>query len=408
MTACPDPVRLVAASAGEDVVALAHAAGCPGCRRAMRDHLALRDLAADLPAPSLRRARRDGMAAELLARAESVVVVKPLPPALVVERRVGRMVAAIALAGGALAAAAAAMVVVDRPPAPSMPAQVALAPAGGPDDSTPHAAAVGNGDRSTAPSAPSAPSAGATAATIASTAVAGATAAGARVVGDGEHGRAAAQVTAATGARFDRRADGTSDRIALRDGTVTIEASSATAPVVVSGKNVKVRTGAARLAAHAEAGVVRQVHVFAGSVEVQTASGVVIVAAGETWTWDDPAAGATAQVSPFQVGWDALRAGDFATAATELERAEDDPGVGEDASYWAAIAWGRAGQTARAIDGLERFLSRYPHATRAGEAHLALGRLVSDPDAARAHLEAAAGDPDPRVRAAAAAALGSH
>jgi hypothetical protein len=399
MTACPDPVRLVAASAAEDVVALAHAAGCPGCRRAMRDHLALRELATELPAPPLRRARRDGMAAELLARAESIVVAKPLPPALIVERRVRRIVAAIAIAGGALAAAAAVMVAVDRPPAPSVPAQLAVAP----DDAdrlAPVAVVVADGYGPVRVATPTA--------SIAATAVtaAGATASGAH----GEaHGRTAS-VVAATDARFDRHADAAIDRIALRDGTVTIEASAATTPVVVSGKNVKVRTGAARLAARADGGVVRQVQVFAGSVEIQTASGVVVVTAGETWTWDDPAeaAATTAPVSAFQAGWDALRAGDFATAATELERAEDDPGVGEDATYWAAIAWGRAGQTARAVDGLERFLTRFPHATRAGEAHLVLARLVSDPDVARAHLDAASRDPDPRVRAAAAAALGTN
>lgn len=400
MTACPDPVRLVAASAGEDVVALAHAAGCPGCRRAMRDHLALRELAAGLAAPALRRARRDGMAAEVLARAESIEVAKPLPPALVVERRVGRTVVAIAIAGGVLAAAAAAMVVVDRPPVPSMPAELAVAPTDA-DRVAPVTAVVHDGYGPIRVATPTVT--GAAVAATGATA-AGATASGAR---GGARGRTAA-VIAATDARFDRHADGATDRIALRDGTVTIEASAATTPVVVSGKNVKVRTGAARLAASADGGVVRQVQVFAGSVEIQTASGVVVVTAGETWTWDDPAAVAAAQVSAFQAGWDALRAGDFATAATELERAEDDPGVGEDATYWAAIAWGRAGQTARAIDGLERFLTRFPHATRAGEAHLALARLVSDPDAARAHLDAASRDPDPRVRAAAAAALGTN
>jgi hypothetical protein len=404
MTACPDPVRLVAASAGEDVVALAHAAGCPGCRRAMRDHLSLRELAAGLPAPALRRARRDGMAAELLARAESIEVAKPLPPALVVERRIGRIVAAIAIAGGALAAAAAIMVVVDQPPAPSLPAQLAVAP----DDAdrvAPVTAVVPDGYGPVRVATGTGIGTGIGADAAAAVTAAGATASGAR---GGAHGRTAS-VIAATDARFDRHADGAIDRIALRDGTVTIEASAATAPVVVSGKNVKVRTGSARLAARADGGVVRQVQVFAGSAEIQTASGVVVVTAGETWTWDDPAAAeSTAQVSAFQAGWDALRAGDFATAATELERAEDDPGVGEDATYWAAIAWGRAGQTARAVDGLERFLTRFPHATRAGEAHLALARLASDPDVARAHLDAASRDPDPRVRAAAAAALGTN
>jgi hypothetical protein len=330
----------------------------------------------------LRRAHRDGLAAELLARAESVVVEKSPPAAESPPRRAGRAVAAVAIAAGVLAAAAAAMVALDRPPPPPSVPVVDVQPPPPPAERN----AVANVE---APQ-PSMPST-------------------ARARSE------AAAVSAAAGARFDRRDDGAVDRIALRDGTVTIEASARTAPVVVSGKNVKVRTGsrAARLAATAEAGVVRQVQVFAGSVEIQTSSGVVVVMAGETWTWDGddaPAAAASdpeaaARVAAFRKGWEALRAGDFATAATELERAEGDRGVGEDAAYWAAIAWGRAGQTARAIEGLERFLTKFPKATRAGEARLALARLLDDPERARPHLEAAAEDPDPRVRAAALAAL---
>jgi hypothetical protein len=226
----------------------------------------------------------------------------------------------------------------------------------------------------------------------------------------------AAVVHADAGARYDRRDDGAFDRIALRDGTLTIEATPDSVPVLINGKNARIRTGGARLAAHAEAGVVRQVQVFAGSVEIRTGSRVVEVSAGETWSWDDAttaadpaqdraAAATAARVAAFRAGWDALRAGEFAVAAAQLELAEADFGVGEDATYWAAIAWGRAGEHAKARVGLARFLARFPKATRAGEAHLALARLLDDPALVRAHLEAAADDDGPRVRAAAAAAL---
>jgi hypothetical protein len=369
MSACPDPVRLVAASSGEDVAALAHAAGCPACRRAMRDHLALRDLARGLSAPALERGRCDGMSAELLARAEDLVIAQPLPPAVIVEpwQRTRRAVAAVAVAAGALAAAAAALTFLDPAPPRTDLAVVAATPSPeiGPATTVVHLTVPPEPPPALRPRP--------------------------------------ATVTAGRSARYDRRDDGATDRIALREGTVTIEASAATAPVVVSGKNVRVRTGKARLAAHAEGGIVRQVQVFAGSVEIQTGSAIVVVTAGETWSWDDPAA--AARVAAFRTGWDALRARDFTTAATELDKARDDRGVGEDATYWAAIAWGRAGEPARARAGLERFLDRFPRATRAGEAHLALARLLGAGDAARAHLQAAAADPDPRVRAAAEAAL---
>jgi len=384
MTGCPDPVRLVAASAGEDVAALAHAAGCPGCRRSMREHLSLRELALDLPVPTLDRGRRDEHTAVVLARAEHVTVARPLPPAMIVEpwHRARRAVATVAIAAGALAAAAGVLTILEpTPPVADLPVISSVEP--GADGASGGARAHTAVAHLTVPPPPS----------VVAPAVPPA--------GVRPH---TAAITAASGARFVRRGDGAVDRIALRDGTLTIEATSIAAPVVLTGKNVRIRTGDARLAARAEAGVMQQVQVFAGSVEIQTGAGVVVVTAGETWTWDEDAA-AAARVAAFRRGWDALRGGEFAIAAAELERAVDDPGVGEDATYWAAIAWGRAGEAARARAGLERFLVRFPNATRAGEAHLALARLVADPVAARTHREAASRDPDPRVRAAAEAAL---
>jgi hypothetical protein len=495
VSACPESARLVAASAGEDVAALAHAAGCAACRRAMRDHLVLRELASELPAPRLDRARLGGMTAELLARADALVLAEPGPvtervrargtdASPVATRSARRTLPPRIVGGAALAAvvlaAAAVLIVLLRPAAPTR--DLPIASSEPPDSSPSHVVTF-----DTAPPPPTRPR---------------------------------ASLTAEIGARYERRADPSVDRIALRDGALTIETVSV--PVILSGDNASVRSSSARVSARAAGGVLRQVQVFAGSVEIETNSTTVIISAGETWTYDDPAdpatdpaaatadpaaaaaatattataaaaaaaaataaatgsaaaaaaaadsdsaaaaaaatgsaaaagsataaatatasgsaaaaaadpaaaaaprsrsrsatatatatataaASASARVTAFRRGWTALRANDFSAAAALFDLAVDDPGVGEDATYWAAIAHGRAGDTSLARAGLERFLARFPSSSRAGEAHLALARLLdaTDPVAARAHREEAAKDPDPRVRSAAEAALGA-
>jgi TolA-binding protein len=155
------------------------------------------------------------------------------------------------------------------------------------------------------------------------------------------------------------------------------------------------------------------VRVFAGSVEITQGPRVVVISAGETWTLDAPAAppapapapAATETPSHFAAGWAHLRAERFADAARELTLAADEPGVAEDAAYWAAVAWARGGEPVRARDAFTAFLAAHAGSLRAGEAHLALGRLLldaGDRDAAAPHLTAAAADADPRVRTAAA------
>jgi hypothetical protein len=417
-------VRLVAASVGGDVEALAHAAACATCRGVMRDELALHDLARELAETDTRaglalsRARKDELAAELLARADRIEVLPAVEP----PSRLRRAGMVVSIAAAAVAVAAGVMVVV-RPAPPKAATVVATAgdevvqegPAiAGQGGNAAAGAGAGSGSvsgsGSDSDSVSVSDSGSGSDSDPVSVAVSGSgsgsASGGADASASAGAKRPRATVTANDFARFDRKTVNGIDRIALRDGTLSIEGIAGGLPVLVVADNVKIRAGHAKLQARADRGVVLQVQVFSGSVEILGAERTEILREGETWTWDDTAV-ATARTSAFRRGWDALRAGEFERAAIELEAAAGDAGLGEDASYWAAIAWGRAGQAAKARAGLERFLERYPRATRAGEAHLALARLLDDPDAARAHREAAARDPDPRVRAAAEAALAS-
>ncbi|MCB9561602.1 MAG: tetratricopeptide repeat protein [Kofleriaceae bacterium] len=113
----------------------------------------------------------------------------------------------------------------------------------------------------------------------------------------------------------------------------------------------------------------------------------------------------------FRIGRQALRDGDFGTAADVLARAiAADPAapLAEDARYWRAVALARAGRDADARAALDDFLARHPRSLRAGRAALILGGILvraGDLDGARARYQAAADDADAVVSAAARRAL---
>lgn len=101
---CPAPERLAAAVAGEDEDALAHAATCAACGECVVAQQELVGALRGMPIATLTPARRDELAAEVIARADRLGAPR---------RRWW------ALPGAALAAAAAALVVVvARAPAP--------------------------------------------------------------------------------------------------------------------------------------------------------------------------------------------------------------------------------------------------------------------------------------------------
>ncbi|MCB9572355.1 MAG: FecR domain-containing protein [Kofleriaceae bacterium] len=220
-------------------------------------------------------------------------------------------------------------------------------------------------------------------------------------------------------AAFAHDATAGEDHLVLRRGGLAIDGALAPERTIrVSAEATELRARGARFEARRDRRGLHVVRVFAGSVEIVTGARTVVVRAGETWTLPAPAAAdAPATVAPasdgpdasaastaFRTGWDHLRAGRFAAAAAALEAAAADPGLAEDAAYWAAVAWGRAGDDACARAGLAGFLDDHPASPHAGDAHLALAWLLRDAgdDAAAArHLAAAADDDDPRVRAAA-------
>jgi hypothetical protein len=211
-------------------------------------------------------------------------------------------------------------------------------------------------------------------------------------------------VTALAAADYDEVATPAEHRVVLRAGRLTIDGAAAPdRAVVVVASNAALRATGARFAADGSRGALRTVRVFAGSVEITQGPTAVVIAAGESWTFEPPLP-PPAPASHFATGWAHLRGERFADAARELALATAEPGVGEDAAYWSAVAWARAGEPARARAGFEAFLEGHAGSPRAGEAHLALARLHLDDgarDRALPHLEAAAADPDPRVRAAA-------
>jgi TolA-binding protein len=109
--------------------------------------------------------------------------------------------------------------------------------------------------------------------------------------------------------------------------------------------------------------------------------------------------------------WAALRGGDFAHAAGGFTRvvllAPDSP-LGEDASYWRAVALARARRSLEAVAAFHDFLDGHARSSRAGAASAMLGWLLIDArafDEAARRFQAAAGDPDPAVRRSARAGL---
>jgi hypothetical protein len=120
---------------------------------------------------------------------------------------------------------------------------------------------------------------------------------------------------------------------------------------------------------------------------------------------------ATALEQHFAAGWQLLRAGKNAEAARELAAAATaggDAPLAGDARYFQAIALTKAGRKTEAEHALVEFLDRSPHALRRGRAAVMLGRLIAergDPAAARTWFEAALGDSDANVNAAAKSGL---
>ncbi|HEX3763003.1 MAG TPA: FecR domain-containing protein [Kofleriaceae bacterium] len=130
---------------------------------------------------------------------------------------------------------------------------------------------------------------------------------------------------------------------------------------------------------------------------------------------DPPPAPAPTPRAPEEVSyddaWTALRGGDFSHAAGGFARvvllAPDGP-LGEDASFWRAVALARGRRSLEAVAAFHDFLDGYARSSRTGEASAMLGWLLIDArafDEAERRFQAAAGDPDPAIRRSARAGL---
>jgi hypothetical protein len=123
------------------------------------------------------------------------------------------------------------------------------------------------------------------------------------------------------------------------------------------------------------------------------------------------AAGRAPEEISYDDAWRALRANNFARAASGFSRvlllAPDSPLV-EDASFWHAVALARAGRNAEALSAFRDFLAGFARSARAGEASAMLGWILIDSrdyDEAARRFRAAASDANPAVRASAQAGL---
>jgi hypothetical protein len=179
--------------------------------------------------------------------------------------------------------------------------------------------------------------------------------------------------------------------LSLRDGVVLVDTTDTPAtPVAIDlPDRTRVVIGTARATVDARKGALVAVHVFSGSVEVYSPTGIrTDVLAGEDWakpraTTRTPApalardrdlASPASPTDAFRTGWLALRDGELSAAIAAFDVARADPAVAEEATFWSAIALERAGDTAAARARFARFLDEFPDSTRAAAArdHLAV------------------------------------
>lgn len=346
MSACLSPEVLAALAAGEGAPggdggeAAAHAESCAACRREVAAQRELRALLGAVPAPRLARARREELAAEVLARADE----RP------VQRRARRRVIAV-VAPLAVAAAAAAVVLAVRGPAPSAsePTRTAERPGAHVRDSD-SASSAGPGPQRPDPGQD--PAGAVRAAGGVRAALPGAS--------DPAPGSGPAEPALA--------ASGAAEAAGSSNGGPDAEPSAE--PGQAPGGPSENRTGSA---AGPRRPAVRSNAVFAGAGEATGPGRRRVVEAGTIWDGTGAPPSATA-LAAFREGWTALREQRHAAAIAAFDRAAD-PVIAEDAAYWAAIAAERAGDHAAARRRLSDFLARFPASPRAPAARLAVERL---------------------------------
>jgi len=384
---CPAPEQLAAAATEGDDAILAHAVACASClhtldaqrssralaqrtppvvlSRARREAIAAEVMAqADrLPAPAVRlpvltRERREAMAAELMAQSDRIPATISIAAQLGARRRTAALVVAglaaaatvvivVALRGGTASGTNEVGVVAPRGSSSITAEPIAIQPS--PPASVAPAAAASDA-RAPDPAAPAARGTIPRGADVRAIA---------KLAGSGDYARDAREATT------------TRDVVRLRGGELTVDSTGSRPVEIVSG-DTAIAVHKARVKVIARHGVVASVAVFAGSAEVTVDGHRVSVEAGTVWERDVARDDALAA---FRTGWTALRAGDHSAAIAAFDRATD-PTVAEDATYWAAIASERAGDAEGALRRYRDLLARFPNTTRATEARAALARLA--------------------------------
>lgn len=374
---CPAPELLAEAVTALDEAVLAHAAGCATCQALLDDQRLVHGLLTALPDQTLDRAHRESLAAEVMARADALTGARAgAPQALRVQSHVRaeadahreldesggvrgagnlradrggeravrpRRVRAIAMLAGAGLCAAALAFVLLRPVHETSEAPVAITPPPLPALPTTSRRVDVRPDPvpttpAPAPARPSVP-----------------VVVSAKIDGAGE---------------YSRDVGGDRDVVTLARGDVTVDSIGARPIAVVRG-DTSVVAASAKAQVVAKRGVIAQVTVIAGSVEVTVAGKRVVIEQGMTW---DRNASREDSLAAFRTGWEALRAGDNAAAIAAFDRATDEV-VAEDALYWGAIASERVNDATGAITRYRALVETFPKSPRVLAAEAAILRL---------------------------------
>ncbi len=383
-----------------------HLAGCPRCRVAWQAAESLRALAAALPAPApVTPAAHDAARAELLARARLARA----------PRRPAPLAAAAAAAIVVVAGAAVAFAWLRAGDAPPAAQEAAAARVAAPARVTPPAPvergtvhALGKASFARVSAQPD----------EIVRLVDGSLTVEVAHLGAGERfrvmtGDAEVEVR---GTAFDITAlDDHLSSVRVLRGRVEVRVSGAPAVELVAGQrwtrpaeSPEPAPPAHVDAAHVDAAHVDAAHVDAPDVEAPRldAGDATVVARGG----DAGASKGALGESAYRAGWDALRAGDFPAAASAFDKAlkQGSPELVEDASFWRAVALGRAGDKEGSTRALTQFLARYPRSMHAPEAAAIVGWGMiarGDLDGAAPLLRTASAEGPPAVRDRAQAGL---
>ncbi len=333
---CPTPEVLArAAISHDDPEVLAHAAECPRCQELLEGQREIRALLGEMPDRPLAPARRESLAAEVLAQADVAPTLRrgPLIPIVAVCVAIAAVIAVIAAMPNHRRGDQDLVSMPSAPVAPSprstpLPEQPPVAPA--PAEKFD---AISPGRQPVVPAV-----------------------AKAKIVGGGE---------------YSREARGDRDVVNLTGGDVTVDSVGARAVSVVRGDTAVVAKSA-KVQVVAKRGVIAQVTVIAGSAEVTVGGKRMVIEQGMTWERN---ASREDSLAAFRTGWEALRTGDNAAAIAAFDQATDEV-VAEDALYWSAIASERLHDGTGAVKRYRALIEKFPRSPRVPAAETAIARLA--------------------------------